>query len=303
MPVNGLLLLAASLAWASEYLFIRWADDALPPLTVTVAMLAVAAVALFAYAGLVRGRPLLPMLRARARDCLILSVTLVAGPEFTLIWAEDSITADDAALSGATVPMLTLLVSMFVTHQQRIAWLPLAGIAVALGGLVLFVGPGDEAGTSTVMGLLIREAGLAIFVFGGIYASLQARDLDKAVLTAWTMALSALLLLPPALLLERPDLAAVDGAVLGSILASGVVSLAVAYLVYFALIDRAGATFAALYAYLVPPLSLLLGVILEGEALTTAHLGGLALVLAGLWMVARRDDRIAASPAGKASAA
>ena len=96
----------------------------------------------------------------------------------------------------------------------------------------------------------------------------------------------------PEFLLERPELESLSGATLGSILGSGVVSLALAYLGYFALIDRAGASFAALYAFLVPPLSLLLGVVLQGQTLTSAHLGGLALVLAGLWMILRRGEKL-----------
>jgi drug/metabolite transporter (DMT)-like permease len=294
---NALLLLAISLGWASEYLFIRWADEALPPLTVTVAMLAVAAAALFLYAGLVRRRPLLAMLRTRLVHLLVVALTVVGLPEFTVIWAEDSITADDASLSGATVPMLTLLVTMFVTRQQKAHWLPLAGIVVALLGLVIFVGPGDQVGTTT-LGLLTREGGLVLFVFGGIYASLKTQDLDKVVMTAWTMALAALLLLPPALLLETIEVGAFSGAALWSILASGLASLALAYLGYFALIDRAGASFAALYAFLVPPLSLLVGVLLREDTMSLGHIGGLALVLAGLWMIMRGEKRTPAPRSG-----
>ena len=290
MRTNALLLLVISLGWASEYLFILWADQGLPPLTVSVAMLAVAGVGLAAYARLVHRRPLLPVLRTRAVDLAVVAAAVVALPEFTVIFAEDSITPDDAALTGATVPMLTLLATMFVTRQQAFAWLPLLGIAVAIAGLVIFVGPGDQAGTTT-LALVVREAGLVLFVFGGIYASLKTQDLDKTLLTAWTMLLGALLLLVPALLLERPDWS--DLTLLGaaSILGSGLVSLALAYLGYFALIDRAGASFAALYAFLVPPLSLLLGVLLREDTMSPGHIGGLVLVLAGLWMIVRGEKR------------
>jgi len=74
--------------------------------------------------------------------------------------------------------------------------------------------------------------------------------------------------------------------------------MSLACLGYFALVERAGATFAALYAYLVPVASVLLGAIFLGDSVTTRHLGGLALVLAGLWMIARGGQRRSRAPAG-----
>jgi drug/metabolite transporter (DMT)-like permease len=296
MAVNALLLLALSLAWASEFLFIRQADAALPPLTVTAAMVAIGAVALFLYVGLIRRRPLLALLRSRPLLCLVLAATTVAIPNGTVVYAEEEITAEVAALTGATMPVMTMLAAVFITRQRPLSHLALAGIVVALGGLVVFLGMGE--GASTLGAVLLRIAGVAVFTFGGIYASLQAAKLDQSVLTAWVMALAAVMLAVPAFLVERPALATLLGPGLVWVTAAGVVAMAFAYLGYFALVERAGATFASLYAYLAPVASLLLGVVFLGETLTLRHLGGLALVLLGLWMIARGGERIAPS-AGK----
>jgi drug/metabolite transporter (DMT)-like permease len=74
-------------------------------------------------------------------------------------------------------------------------------------------------------------------------------------------------------------------------MASGVVAMALAYLGYFILIERAGPSFAALYAYLVPPLGVLIGVAFLGEALTMQHMAGLAVVLIGLWLITGRQAK------------
>jgi drug/metabolite transporter (DMT)-like permease len=300
MTVNALLLLALSLAWASEFLFIRRADAALPPLTVTAAMVAIGALALFAYVGLARRRPLLPLLRSRPLLCLVLAATTVAIPNGTVVFAEEQITAEVAALTGATMPVMTMLAAVFVTRQHPLSHLAFAGIAVALGGLVVFVGLGE--GASALDAVLLRIAGVAVFTFGGIYASLKAADLDQGALTAWVMALAAVMLAVPALLIERPAIATLVGPGIGAVAAAGLISMAFAYLGYFALVERAGATFASLYAYLVPVASLLLGMVFLGETLTLRHLGGLALVLAGLWMIARGSGKVAPSAAKQPAA-
>lgn len=301
MPANLLLLLVVSLAWASDYLFIGWADRALPPIAVGAAMALVAALTLLVLVRLVLRRPLLAVLRQAPAAPLILGATAVAWPRLSVVYAEEEIAADVAALTGTTVPILTLLVTVFVTRQATCSLLRLLGVLVALAGLVVFVGlwDGTGAGGTTLTGMLVMMSGGATFVFSGIYTSLYAKALDKAALTVWVMVAGAVMLLVPALLLEGDALVMPDAAGLGSIAASGTFSMALAYLGYFLLVERAGPTFAALYAYLVPPLGVLVGVLFLGEALTLEHLCGLALVLAGLWMITRRDARALPAAAAK----
>ena len=69
---------------------------------------------------------------------------------------------------------------------------------------------------------------------------------------------------------------------IGSIVALGALGLSVAYLLYFAIIAGAGASYAALVTYLVPALALAYGAIFLDEAITMSALGGLALILAGV---------------------
>jgi len=204
MAVNALLLVALSVAWASEFVFIQRADAALPPLTVTAAMVAIGAIALLAFVAVLRPRSLLPLLRSQAPLCLVLAATTVVIPNATVVFAEEAITPEVTALTGAAMPVMTLLAAVFVTRQHPLSRLAFAGIAVALGGLAVFLGTGE--GENALEAVLLRLAGVAVFVFGGIYASLKAADLDQAVLTAWVMALAAAMLAVPAALIERPSL-------------------------------------------------------------------------------------------------
>ncbi len=294
MPANFLLLLAISLAWASDYLFIGWADQTLPPITIGAGMAAVAAVMLTLVVRFGLRRPLLPVLRAQPLVPIVLGATAVAWPRLSVVYAEESITPDIAALTGTTVPILTLLVTIFITHQTAFSRRRMLGVLVALIGLVVFVGledgQSDAPGETTFGGMLMMMSGGVSFVFSGLYTAKVAADLDKAPLTVWVMAFGAVMLAVPALLIEADGLTTPTSAALGSIAASGLVSMALAYLGYFILIGRAGPNFTALYAFLVPPLGVLVGVVILGEALTLEHLCGLALVMFGLWMIIRQDS-------------
>ncbi|MEX2200258.1 MAG: DMT family transporter [Dongiaceae bacterium] len=291
MRANLLLLFAVSLAWASDYLFVRWADATLPPLVIGAVTATVAAIALFLLVRLVLKRPLMPILREAPFAPILLGATSVAWPRITVAYAEKSITPDVAAITGTTVPILTLLVSVFILRQQTYSHLRLLGVAVALGGLAIFVGIGGTEGRNTVDAILVLMSSGVTFVFAGFYTQLRAAHLDKAALTVWVMAAGAAMLVVPALAFEIQHVAMPSTRALAALLASGVVAMALAYLGYFILIERAGPGFAALYAYLVPPLGVLIGVVFLGEALTRQHMAGLAVVLFGLWLITGRQAK------------
>ena len=298
MRVNYLLLLVASLAWASDYLFIGWTDRSLPPLATGARTAAAAALGLLLLVRFGLRRRLWPTLRSAPLTLLILGATAVALPRIAVVFAEEAISADVAALTGTTVPILTTLVAMFATHQTRYSHLRLLGVLVALGGLAIFVDVWNDSGRTTLKGMLIMMSGGVAFVFAGLYTSLRAAEQDKAALTVWVMTFGAVMIWVVEQIHSGQALAAALQTDLGYVVASGFASMALAYLAYFVLIERAGPIFAATSAYLIPAFGVLLGVLFLGESLTLSHVGGLALVLIGLWMITRPDARVKASAVG-----
>jgi drug/metabolite transporter (DMT)-like permease len=88
------------------------------------------------------------------------------------------------------------------------------------------------------------------------------------------------LLVAPVALLQLPS-EAPSAKVVAAIAALGALGTGVAYLLYFALIARAGASRAILVTYLVPAFALVYGAVLLDEPVTASALGGLALILGG----------------------
>ena len=90
-------------------------------------------------------------------------------------------------------------------------------------------------------------------------------------------------MLPVALFIDRPWLdAAPSLGAWAAILALALVCTAFAYVLYFRLIDSAGATNALLVTLLVPPTAILLGGLFLGEVLAPRDFAGLALIALGL---------------------
>ena len=104
-----------------------------------------------------------------------------------------------------------------------------------------------------------------LYAFGAIYAR-RLRGHKPVVIAGGQLMMSAVLLLPFALLIDRPwTLRAVSGAAIWAMVALAVFSTALAYLIYFRILNRAGATNALLVTFLIPVSAILLGLFLLDE--------------------------------------
>jgi drug/metabolite transporter (DMT)-like permease len=290
--LNTAILLAISIAWASEYLFIGKADTALPPITVSAATTAIAAVVLIVVVRGFLGRQLLPFIREHRQVPLIMAVTAIALPKLSVVIAEDRITSDLASLVGTTVPILTLAIGIFVTRQTRLSPYHVIGTLIALSGLLVFVDIGNLVTAETELaGALIMMLGGVSFAINGVYGGLKARTLDPYVLTTWVLIFGAIGLSVAAFLLERDQVTMPNTEVMISLAGSGALSTGLAYIGYYALLARSGAAFASLYAYLVPPFGVVSAVLVLGHPLTAQHVIGVLLTLVGLWALTGPERR------------
>ena len=282
MLANVALLFAISLAWAAGYLFIG-AAQLIPPITATAAMTLIAAIVIAGGVRLGFKRPLLATLKSRPWVPMVMGLSAIALPNLATVAAEHTVPPDLAALLGTTVPIATILLATFVTHESPYSHIRMLGIVLALSGLIVFVGGWSVlvGHSAELWGILTMMAGGLVFALNGLFAARQTRDLAPYGLAAWTIIFGAAALSLAAFLFERP--LAVDFApVVWPLLAEGVLGMGLAYLGYYLLVSRAGAAFTSLYAFLVPLLGVVGSALVYGEALTASHAAGLAIVLAGL---------------------
>jgi drug/metabolite transporter (DMT)-like permease len=99
---------------------------------------------------------------------------------------------------------------------------------------------------------------------------------------ASTMVVSAIAWLPVALLTLPTHVPALDAS--ASLIALGAGGTGLAFLFYYNSIAAVGPARASVVAYIAPAFAVLYGVLLLGESLGVATIGGLALILAGSWL-------------------
>jgi drug/metabolite transporter (DMT)-like permease len=131
-----------------------------------------------------------------------------------------------------------------------------------------------------VLGALAVVGMALCYGIGGLLAGRHLQAVPALVVGLASTGISALAIMPVGIA-QAPDHYP-GWKVVASVVALGVPGTAFAYLLFFGLISGAGAAYASLVTYLVPPIALAYGAIFLGERFGASAFGGLALILGGV---------------------
>ncbi len=262
-------------------MFIRVAVPALGPFTLMGLRVALAASVLALYAAvLARG---MPKLRSRWKEFLTVGAANSAIPFSLIAAAEIELTASLAAILNSTTALFAAVVAA-VWIGEELTMKKVLGLVMGLVGVAVLVG-WDPIPLSSIV-LLSVGAMLAAslsYAIGGVYVKRTFVGIPPLAMAIGQQAGAAVLLLPLAAVSlpeEAPPLPAVLCA-----LALTLLSTAVAYLLYFRLIESVGPTKTLTVTFLIPVFGLLFGVLLLGEPVGVGTLVGSGIILYGVALV------------------
>lgn len=272
--LTDLLLLAA--IWGGSFLFMRYAVPSFGVLPLMWLRVAIATVCLLP---LLVWRGQLGALRERAAPIALMGLFNSALPFVLIAWATLSITAGLASILNATVPIFTALIGA-LWLGDRLGRSRAFGLAVGLAGVALLAADKADFKPGGSGWALVAMMGATTCY--GFAANLTKRHLSSVaplVNAAGSQIISALALLPFALWTWPATLPGLLPWL--AVLALGVACTALAYLMFFRLIGRIGASRAVTVTFLVPVFGTLWGVLLLGERVTLPMLLGGVVVLVG----------------------
>lgn len=283
-PIDWMLLWTLSLLWGGSFLFNELALAGLPAVSIVWGRVALAA-ALLAVAVRAAGQGMAPR---RVWGALAVMGCLNNLVPFTLfVLAQGQITGALASVLNATTPLFTVLVAHVATRDERLSPVKALGVGVGFAGVVVMM-VGEDLGGELFAILACLGAALSYGLAGVWGRRFRAAGLSPLQTASGMVMASAVLLTPVWLAVDAPWTLPWPGwlpvlAVVG--LAS--LSSALAYLIYFRILARAGATAISLVTFLIPFSAAGLGWLVLGERLELRHFLGLALILAGLALTLR----------------
>ena len=284
--MNGrewLILLILAVIWGGAFLFIGVAVRHVDPLTYVWLRLTIAAGAMFLFLKLKGERLGLP--RHVWGSILLLALLNNALP-FTLFgWGQTHIASGLASILNATTPIWGVLVAHFFTQDERMTPRKIAGVVLGFAGVATMIGPTllANVGTDALAQLACIVAAIC-YAFAAVWARRFRRmGISPMSVTTGQLTAGALMMLPMAMLVDQPWTQPLPPiTAVGAIVALALLCTALGYVLYFRLIDSAGATNALLVTLLVPPFAIVFGSLFLDEVLAPQDFFGLALIALGL---------------------
>ena len=274
-----LVLLGA--IWGAAFLFIRISAPVIGPVATADVRMLIGGIALGAWFAVMR---IDPQWRRWWPHYVVVGLLTSGLPFLLFSYAAVTLPAGLLSLLNATSPMWGALMAALLLGERLTARRG-AGFALGVVGVALVTRP--EPGTT--LALLPVAAALAAPVcygIAGVYLKRWASQAPARGMALGTQLLTGLLFLPLNALWP-PQTFSPPLLVVASVLALGLVCSALAYLLYFRLINDIGPTGALTVTYLVPVFGVAWGALFLGETISAGMLAGGALVLAGTVLVLR----------------
>lgn len=267
--------------WGASFLFTRITAPVLGPVATADLRMLIGGLALAAWFAVLRFDP---QWRRWWWQYLVVGMLTSGLPFLLFAYAAVTLTAGLLSVVNATAPMWGAVMAALLLGE-RLTGRRVLGFALGVAGVALVTRP--EPGTTLAV-LPLAAAVAAPFCYGiaGAYLKRWAASAPARGMALGTQLTAGIVLLPLNLIWPPPAVAP-SPLIVASVLTLGLVCGAVAYLLYFRLINDIGPTAALTVTYLVPIFGVAWGVIFLGETVSHGMLAGGGLVIAGTVLVLR----------------
>src|SRR5436305_2833729 len=292
-PKEYLVLFALAALWGASFLFIKVAVEDLSPLTLVFMRMAIGAAGLVICA--LGQSSVMKGWHKHVKAYTIVTLFNAVIPYLAISWGEQFITSGMAAILNATTPLMLVIISLWWPGGERLTWLRFIAVIVGFLGVGILVGPSafsSHASDLNMLGALAVISGATSYAFAGLLARRLLAGLPLMQQATGQTGMGALLLAPMAGvgLVIQPITHIPSAWVIGSVLALSLGGTTIAYLCYFWLLEHVGATRTLIVTYLLPCMALIYGAVLLHESVSINALGGLVLVLFGIFLAGQKSD-------------
>ena len=279
-----LIFLALGFMWGSSYLFIKIGVDTFGTFTLVALRLLIGAATLWVAFRL--NGTALPRNRRTYEHLVVMALINITIPFALITWAEQSVDSALAAILNSSVPLFVIVIAPLFLPDEPIRLNGVVGLAVGFIGVVLLVSPGLMSATGDLAGSVALLGSSLAYALGNVYSRRNVRGLPPLVPAVFQVTFAFLIVGVIALVVERPwETVRPDPAAWFSVIWLGVFGSGLAYMLYFRLLGRWGATRTALVAYLLPIYGIVLGFLVLQEHIDITLILGTALIIAGVAIV------------------
>lgn len=280
-------LILLSMIWGTSFLFIKILLIELDPTAVVFGRCLFGAVILFIL--ILFSKDKMNIKQLPWMKLFIVALMNNSLPWFLICSGEMKISSSLASIINATTPVWTLLIGFFLfsTSLRRNHW---AGIAIGFLGIFILseIKPGELFSGNTAGILLLSGASLC-YGLGTQMSKKYLSHLTVLQISFFTLALSTIISFVMMLMVSPHSVTAFQNSkIIIPFLGLGALGSGIAYLLFYFLVKKGSAEFAALVTYLVPVSAIIWGAFILNETIHLSMLVGLMIIFTGVYITSRK---------------
>lgn len=287
--------IALCVIWGLPYFLIKVALVDLSPAVVAWGRIALGALVLLPIAW---HRGMLRPTLAHKGAIVAFAICELVGPFSAISFAETRISSSLTGVLVATVPLVVAIIAPLFGIREKLGTRRVIGLTIGFAGVVALLGIDRLSGPDQWVGAAVLVIAVLGYAIGPLIVQRYLAGVDELGATAASLSVAAVILLPFALYHAPTQMPSSTS--IASVVALGVVCTALALFLFFYLIHAAGASRAAVVAYINPGIAALLGVLVLNEPFGLGLVIGLSMILFGSWL-ATSGKRQADVPAAATS--
>ena len=283
-------LILLSVLWGATFFFTSVALRELPPLTLVFLRLSIATLILLPVLWIRKVE--LPSSLADWMPFAVMALINNVIPFSLIVMAQTHIPSGMASVLNATTPVFTVLVAAAFGDERLIAR-RVVGVLLGLTGVIVLRGFAFEIDASQTIGILLSLGATVSFGFSALWANRKLTGKPPLATATFQLMSASVMMLVIATAVDQPWRLAMPGAVTWSaILGLAALSTAAAFIVFFQIIFRSGASTVMLVTLLVPVSAILLGYFVLGEEIEARELVGALIIGSALLVMDGRVFRL-----------
>jgi drug/metabolite transporter (DMT)-like permease len=281
------LLAALSVLWGGSFFFNGVVLRELPPFTLVLLRVLLAAMILLP--ALCAQRLPFPKGWMGWRPFFLVALFNNVLPFSLIVTGQMYIPSGLASILNATTPLFAVAV-MAAAGEEKLVIRRVGGVIVGLVGVVILRGSGLGFASGQGLGVLLCLAAALSYGISALIARRALSDSPPLATATFQLMASSLMMAVVAGIFERPWQLPMPGAVTWfAVLGLAALSTALAYIVFFQVLRRSGATNVMLVTLLVPVTAILLGSLVLGEQLSPREIAGALVIGSALLLI---DGRV-----------
>lgn len=278
---NFLLLLCLGMCWGPSFLFIKVAVEFVPPITLTFLRILIGATILYIILKFKQIK--LPKFGKCWKHFAIMAFFSSAAPFSLFGFGEKFVDSSLASIINGSTSLFTILLAHFTTKNDRLTTSKIIGAAIGFSGLIILIFPSLTSSKSSLVGVLCVTAASISYSIAFIYSKNHIRGFKPLVVPCAQLIMSSLILFSASLIFENPlEITYISIEAIFSILGLGILGSALAFIIYYKLLEETSASYTSMVNYITPIFGAILGYLVLGENLGINGLFGAFFIMLGV---------------------